>query len=302
MRVRKPIRISEETPVRESSTSPYSQVRLKARAPEETVAMLKATLADLGLSVKESRWHRNPAAMSVRLDVEELPFGVNGKGVDEGYARASAYAELFERLQNISIFNTVFRSGKARDIALRYADQAEHRFTKEDLDNPYLTHLFADEEAKLEFAQRGPHVAIPFHSVNKNETIYIPAKVLGDAVGTNGMCAGNTATEAIIQGLCEIFERYALRRILVDDAGPPDIPLEYIDYTILERYVAPMENLGYEVYLKDCTLNGTFPVSRPLYMFTPGWPKGDVLNFINFVIHPQKGQKYVSEVGFVPLY
>ncbi len=52
----------------------------------------------------------------------------------------------------------------------------------------------------------------------------------------------------------------------------------------------------------ETTLNGTYPVSRPLYMFTDGWPKGDTLNFINFVIHPQKGQKYVAKAGYVPLY
>jgi len=52
----------------------------------------------------------------------------------------------------------------------------------------------------------------------------------------------------------------------------------------------------------ETTLNGTYPVSRPLFMFTPGWPKGDALNFITFVLHPQKGQKYVREAGFVPLY
>ena len=50
------------------------------------------------------------------------------------------------------------------------------------------------------------------------------------------------------------------------------------------------------------TLNGTYPISRPLFMFTPGWPKGNVLNFINFIINPKKGQKYVSEAGYVPLY
>lgn len=53
---------------------------------------------------------------------------------------------------------------------------------------------------------------------------------------------------------------------------------------------------------EETTLNGTYPISRPLYMFTPGWPKGDVLNFINFVVNPDKGQKYVSEAGYVPLY
>jgi len=50
------------------------------------------------------------------------------------------------------------------------------------------------------------------------------------------------------------------------------------------------------------TLDGTYPISRPLYMFTQGWPKGDALNFITYVLHPQKGQKYVEEAGYVPLY
>jgi phosphate transport system substrate-binding protein len=52
----------------------------------------------------------------------------------------------------------------------------------------------------------------------------------------------------------------------------------------------------------ETTLNGTYPISRPLYMFTPGWPKGDVLNFIKFVLSPEKGQKYVAETGYVALY
>jgi len=52
----------------------------------------------------------------------------------------------------------------------------------------------------------------------------------------------------------------------------------------------------------ETTLDGSFPVSRALYMFTNGWPKGDVLNFINFVINPEKGQKYVKEAEFVPLF
>jgi phosphate transport system substrate-binding protein len=52
----------------------------------------------------------------------------------------------------------------------------------------------------------------------------------------------------------------------------------------------------------ETTLAGTYPISRPLYMFTRGWPKGDALNFINYVLHPQKGQKYVKEAGYVPLY
>jgi phosphate transport system substrate-binding protein len=52
----------------------------------------------------------------------------------------------------------------------------------------------------------------------------------------------------------------------------------------------------------ETTLNGTYPISRPLYMFTNEWPKGDTAKFINYVTHPDKGQKMVKEIGFVPLY
>ena len=48
-------------------------------------------------------------------------------------------------------------------------------------------------------------------------------------------------------------------------------------------------------------LSGTYPVARPLFMFTDGWPKGAVSDFINFVVSP-KGQEIVKREGFVPLY
>jgi phosphate transport system substrate-binding protein len=53
---------------------------------------------------------------------------------------------------------------------------------------------------------------------------------------------------------------------------------------------------------EETTLNGQFPISRPLYMFTNNWPKDEINDFINYMLHPQKGQKLVREAGFVPLY
>ena len=53
---------------------------------------------------------------------------------------------------------------------------------------------------------------------------------------------------------------------------------------------------------EETTLTGKYPVSRPLFMFTRGWPSGDVLHFVNYVLDPHKGQKLVKEAGFVPLY
>jgi phosphate transport system substrate-binding protein len=53
---------------------------------------------------------------------------------------------------------------------------------------------------------------------------------------------------------------------------------------------------------EETTLDGSFPISRPLFMFTQGWPEGDTVKFINYVLHPQKGQKLVGGSGYVPLY
>jgi phosphate transport system substrate-binding protein len=53
---------------------------------------------------------------------------------------------------------------------------------------------------------------------------------------------------------------------------------------------------------EETTLSGAYPISRPLYMFTRGWPKGEVAKFINYVMHPKGGQKQVKAAGYVPLY
>jgi phosphate transport system substrate-binding protein len=74
------------------------------------------------------------------------------------------------------------------------------------------------------------------------------------------------------------------------------IGLGYLDASVKALTVGGIEGS------EETTLNGTYPISRPLYMFTAGWPTGDTLNFINFVLNPQKGQKYVREAGYVPLY
>lgn len=50
----------------------------------------------------------------------------------------------------------------------------------------------------------------------------------------------------------------------------------------------------------ETALNGKYPVARFLYMFTEGWPQGDVLKFINWMLSDE-GQKIVAAAGFVPL-
>jgi len=44
-----------------------------------------------------------------------------------------------------------------------------------------------------------------------------------------------------------------------------------------------------------------WPIARELYVFTNGEPEGAIKRLMDFILDPQKGQKAVAEVGFIPL-
>lgn len=50
----------------------------------------------------------------------------------------------------------------------------------------------------------------------------------------------------------------------------------------------------------DNVVNGSYPISRPLLMYTKGEPAGTVKMFIDFVLSPQ-GQELVKKLDFVPV-
>jgi phosphate transport system substrate-binding protein len=45
--------------------------------------------------------------------------------------------------------------------------------------------------------------------------------------------------------------------------------------------------------------DGSYPISRPLYMYTAGQPAGEVKAYLDWIL--SDGQRLVSELGFVPL-
>lgn len=50
----------------------------------------------------------------------------------------------------------------------------------------------------------------------------------------------------------------------------------------------------------DNVLNGSYPIARPLYMYTPAIPEGTVKEFIDFALSDE-GQKIVEAQEFVPV-
>ncbi|HZD42716.1 MAG TPA: substrate-binding domain-containing protein [Methanomicrobiales archaeon] len=50
----------------------------------------------------------------------------------------------------------------------------------------------------------------------------------------------------------------------------------------------------------DNVLNGSYPISRPLYMITRGEPSGLTKAYIDFIMSDE-GQQMVQDEGFVPI-
>lgn len=74
----------------------------------------------------------------------------------------------------------------------------------------------------------------------------------------------------------------------------------YISLGYLNAYIKPLKVNGV-MGSRKTLLDGTYLINRPLFMFTSNWPEGRRLEFINFVLDPNKGQKIVKQEGFVPL-
>ena len=116
-------------------------------------------------------------------------------------------------------------------------------------------------------------------------------------------------------GTYEVWEKIAMRKervypgallqtssgAVVQAVSKNKNAIGYIGIGYIDESVKPLTVGGVEG-TAETTLNGKFPISRPLFMFTRGWPTGDTLKFINYVLHPEKGQKLVGAAGYVPLY
>ena len=76
--------------------------------------------------------------------------------------------------------------------------------------------------------------------------------------------------------------------------------LGYITPDVKTLAIAPKDGGDYVKPSVETVNNGKYPIARPLFMYTPGAPQGDVKTYLDWILGPE-GQKIVGELGFVPL-
>src|SRR5207249_3079386 len=68
------------------------------------------------------------------------------------------------------------------------------------------------------------------------------------------------------------------------------------------KYLKVSKKKGDNAYLPtmETVLQKTYPIARPLYLYTLGEPAGEIKGYIGWILGPD-GQKVVQETGYIPL-
>lgn len=256
--------------------------RYKEVTPEETVKKLKELLEKLEIEVEE-KWSKESSVgtYSLRICIKGTDIGQNGKGMTKEFAMASGYAEFFERFQNGMMR---FRMEKpTKEIPFINSPDEKHLSVEELMNgnNSFFENILKQngkdnlsKQEQIEYikeilneksniAPKEDYVSLPYYSVKNKDIEYIPDRLFSYLFDTNGMCAGNSPEEALIEGLSEILERYAGMRIFTDKITLPEIPDEYIEkFPKVKKMVEKLkENKDYYFRLVDCSFGGKYPVA-----------------------------------------
>lgn len=232
----------------------------KARTPLETVDIIRDILKKSGFDIAEELHSGKEVGVhSCRITIandglSELKIGTNGKGMTTEYSLASGYAEFMERLQNGRLINiSPSPQAAAHTVPVRECSKVIKEFFKENYGEN-------EKASKNVLSAFDSFRLADFSTFDGSEKVSIPIDVLFDFSTSNGMCAGNTYTEAVIQGTSELFERYAEKEIIYKKLCPPVIPEDYFKgHDIYEKLQLLKEkNVYYEV--RDCSLGIGLPV------------------------------------------
>lgn len=255
----------------------------KDRSPEDTIFTIRSILNNTGL-FPVVEWFDGDVdrAISNRVTLYPTSIGTNGKGTDKIYAEASATAELMERMQNGMLFRSpedAFADVIKKAGFVNFPDEkfmpipeilAQNSIffaeffkslgiTNSDFQEMIVKNYFARD---LSISKDDKVRVVPFADIDNNRIVWLPHKLVRFLYGSNGMAAGNTMEEAMVQALAEVFERYSHLKIIIGEATPPEIPREYLKNFPIYSLIEEFERGGrFAVTVLDGSLGKGLPVA-----------------------------------------
>lgn len=244
----------------------------KERPPEETVKKIQAILNGLGLNLIEKPVGGNlyfyASILSiVNQDNGQIIFSTYGKGTSPGWASASAWGEMIERIQNLAFYMILIypsepepESQKGRGF--QYFPDEKRIELLSSPESGFVNYFWKITGVKYNPGYGKKYLTcVPFIDVFNKKSVYFPFRAMQVIIGSNGMCSGNTREEALVQGISEIFERYVLKSLYLNPFCPPEVPLKYFENTEIGNIVSRLiTEQGYNIQIKDCSMDKGYPV------------------------------------------
>jgi phosphate transport system substrate-binding protein len=109
-----------------------------------------------------------------------------------------------------------------------------------------------------------------------NEDLFSPEALLLPSSEVIGLEVAQNPNAIGYDGLGYVTPQQKTVRVAVSQAGP------FVPATI------------------ETVNDGTYPIARPLYMYTSGEPTGTIKEYLDWILSDE-GQRIVAELGFVPL-
>jgi ribosomal protein S12 methylthiotransferase accessory factor len=245
---------------------------------EETIEGMRQKLESVGIEIDEVSV-LNPVPYVYSQHIRDISCNLmftNGKGASGKACLASALGEYFERLSCNYFFADYYLGEKfAKDTFVHYPNEQWFTFEQEDESMPegILDETlwdYYDPERELHPSQifdtnsgvgeRGI-CTLPFTRQSDGVDIYFPVNIIGNIYVSNGMAAGNTQSEARVQALSEIYERYAKNKIISEGICLPLIPENVMNrYPHIQASIKKLEDEGFHLRVCDASLGGVYPV------------------------------------------
>ncbi len=254
----------------------------KCDVPSNTLQRIKDGFKRLNLHVTYAPVKISKNLHWGRIWIDSLRIVCEGKGITPKLAEASAYAELTERLSG-GMFYPVFEEQIRFNVPALYNKATTRFLSFEWLPGHIHTHqnqlqeplsiedlLINETQLKTKDIEeiKNSRMAqnwVDGYSLLKNKKVKIPINFVAYIHGSNGMAAGNTIEEAIIQASCEIFERHLQIRVIKDEMVVPTIDPQSMNMSLIKDMIAFFEKKNVSVKIKDLSMDGLFPVVGVLF-------------------------------------
>jgi YcaO-like protein with predicted kinase domain len=144
---------------------------------------------------------------------------------------------------------------------------------QDDVENPLRiedllaneTHLQAKDVADIKESRMARNW-VDGYSLTRQEPVKVPINFVTYIHASNGIAAGNTIEEAMIQASCEIFERHAQIQTIKPERISPSIDLDSVDNPVIRNMISFYKEKNVDVMIKDLSLDGLLPSIGVLFI------------------------------------